>query len=128
ENAINIVVDAKTQQEFNKQLQQFPNKSIYDLIFKRGMNITLHVPITYDSFELSNGWYYTYHVYGGHTGKRSGMASCTVISGVLSSGLFTSLAATLLSNVSFPVSKIKEPEVASIFERILVNNGIISVQ
>ncbi|MGQ0515780.1 binary toxin-like calcium binding domain-containing protein, partial [Bacillus sp. D-CC] len=65
ENAINIVVDAKTQQEFNKQLQQFPNKSIYDLIFKRGMNITLHVPITYDSFELSNGWYYTYHVYGG---------------------------------------------------------------
>ncbi|HEF1880276.1 binary toxin-like calcium binding domain-containing protein [Bacillus thuringiensis] len=75
ENAINIVVDAKTQQEFNKQLQQFPNKSVYDLTFKRGMNITLHVPITYDSFELSNGWYYTYHVYGGHTGKRSGMVS-----------------------------------------------------
>ncbi|HEF1856734.1 TPA: RICIN domain-containing protein [Bacillus cereus] len=75
ESAINIVVDTKTQQDLNAQLQQAPNKSVYDLTFKRGMNITLHTPIAYDNFELSNGWYYTYHVYGGHTGKRSGMVS-----------------------------------------------------
>ncbi|MES1054087.1 hypothetical protein FOA24_35535 [Bacillus thuringiensis] len=75
ESAINIVVDERTQNEFKKQLEQAPNKSVYDLTFKRGMNITLHTPIIYDDFESSNGWYYTYHVNGGHTGNKNGRVS-----------------------------------------------------
>ncbi|ANN35547.1 hypothetical protein A9498_29550 (plasmid) [Bacillus thuringiensis serovar coreanensis] len=75
ESAINIVVDERTQNEFKKQLEQTPNKSVYDLTFKRGMNITLHTPIIYDDFESSNGWNYTRHVNGGHTGNKNGMVS-----------------------------------------------------
>ncbi|PFK27805.1 binary toxin-like calcium binding domain-containing protein [Bacillus cereus] len=75
ESAVNIVVDEKTQTEWNKQLEQMPGKSVYDLTFKRGMNITLLKPIVYDDFESSNGWNYTSYVNGGHTGKKNGIVS-----------------------------------------------------
>ena len=75
ESAVNIVVDEKTQSELNKQLEQNPGKGMYDLTFKRGMKITLLKPIMYDDFESSNGWNYTNHVNGGHTGKKNGMVS-----------------------------------------------------
>ncbi|OUB39837.1 Iota toxin protein Ib [Bacillus thuringiensis serovar argentinensis] len=71
ESAINIVVDKRTQDEFNRQLEQIPNKSVYELTFKRGMNITLHMPFMYYDFESTTGFHYASLVDNGHTGKKS---------------------------------------------------------
>ncbi|WP_255260328.1 binary toxin-like calcium binding domain-containing protein [Bacillus cereus] len=79
ESAINIVVDKSTEDELNKQLEQTQKNSVYDVTFKRGMNITLHTPNMYDDFESSNGWYNANHVNGGHTGQKNGMISPNTI-------------------------------------------------
>ncbi|MED3025703.1 MULTISPECIES: binary toxin-like calcium binding domain-containing protein [Bacillus cereus group] len=73
ESAVNLVGDEKTQKEIEKQLDQMQDKKIYNVKWKRGMNITLHTPEMYYDFETSNtGWYYTYQEYGGYTGKKRG--------------------------------------------------------
>ncbi|HDR5353620.1 TPA: Iota toxin protein Ib [Bacillus thuringiensis] len=75
ESAINIIVDKRTQDDFNRQLEQMPNKSVYALTFKRGMNITLHMPSMYYDFESTTGFHYASLVDGGHTGKKSAKIS-----------------------------------------------------
>lgn len=74
ESAVNLVGDEKTQKEIEKQLDQMQDKKIYNVKWKRGMNITLHTPEIYYDFEKYGdiGWYNTYAENGGYTGKRRG--------------------------------------------------------
>nr|7MJR_A Chain A, Vip4Da1 protein [Bacillus thuringiensis] len=73
EPSINLITDENTKKEIERQLNQMPGKTVYDVKWKRGMKITLHVPIKYYDFETSeNLWYYTYQESGGYTGKKRG--------------------------------------------------------
>ncbi|MGH0945663.1 binary toxin-like calcium binding domain-containing protein, partial [Bacillus mycoides] len=72
EPAINLITDENTKKEIESQLSQMPGKKIYDVKWKRGMKITLHVPTAYYDFESGNqGWTYSSNMNGGHTGKKN---------------------------------------------------------
>ncbi|PFE09456.1 binary toxin-like calcium binding domain-containing protein [Bacillus cereus] len=74
EPAINLIADQNTKKEIESQLSEMPGKKIYDAKWKRGMKITLHVPIAYYDFEENSlSWPYTYRENGGHTGKIHAM-------------------------------------------------------
>ncbi|ARX70182.1 binary toxin-like calcium binding domain-containing protein [Bacillus thuringiensis] len=71
EPAINLIGDENTKKEIESQLSHMPGKTVYDVKWKRGMNITLHVPIAYYDFESGHqGWTYSSNLNGGHTGKK----------------------------------------------------------
>lgn len=73
EPSINIITDENTQKEIERQLNQMPGKTVYDVKWKREMKITLHVPTAYYDFESSTlQWYSTYQDGGGYSGKQRG--------------------------------------------------------
>ncbi|OXB97314.1 MULTISPECIES: binary toxin-like calcium binding domain-containing protein [Bacillus] len=75
ESSVNLIVDEKTHKEIEKQLEQIQDKKVYKTKWKRGMNITLRLPIAYYDFEASGNtnWHYTNQENGGYTGKKHGM-------------------------------------------------------
>ncbi|EOQ09078.1 hypothetical protein IKC_06111, partial [Bacillus cereus VD184] len=73
ESAVNVVTDENTKKEIDAQLANMPDKKVYDVKWKRGMKMTLHVPEKYFDFEKSDtGFYYTYGESGGYTGSKRG--------------------------------------------------------
>ncbi|MBK3496391.1 Iota toxin protein Ib [Viridibacillus sp. YIM B01967] len=77
EAAINLIGDKKTQDDIDKQLNQLQDKKVYNAKWKRGMNITLHVPTVYYDFEAAGAtkWYNITQSSGGYTGQRRGQIS-----------------------------------------------------
>ncbi|MES5896828.1 binary toxin-like calcium binding domain-containing protein [Bacillus cereus group sp. RP43] len=75
ESSVNLIGDKKTQKEIEKQLEQMQDKKVYKTKWKRGMNITLRLPVAYYDFEANGNtnWYSTYQENGGYTGKKHGM-------------------------------------------------------
>ncbi|WP_423734496.1 binary toxin-like calcium binding domain-containing protein [Bacillus thuringiensis] len=74
ESAVNIITNENTKKEIEKQLANMQNKKIYDVKWKRGMEMTLYIPETYYDFE--NGKYHfsdIYTVNGGYTGTAHAM-------------------------------------------------------
>ncbi|WP_242319050.1 binary toxin-like calcium binding domain-containing protein [Bacillus cereus group sp. BfR-BA-01349] len=74
ESAVNIITNENTKKEIEKQLANMQNKKIYDVKWKRGMEMTLYIPETYYDFE--NGKHHfsdIYTVNGGYTGTTHAM-------------------------------------------------------
>ncbi|PGM87622.1 binary toxin-like calcium binding domain-containing protein [Bacillus cereus] len=78
ESAINLIADENTKKEIETQLSQMQDKKIYNVKWKRGMKITLHVPTAYHDFEPGHEtWYYTYIEDGGYSGKKQGQINAS---------------------------------------------------
>lgn len=54
ESAVNIVLDENTKREVENQLNQMQEKKVYNIKWKRGMKVTIHVPDKYYDFENAN--------------------------------------------------------------------------
>ncbi|WP_242319012.1 binary toxin-like calcium binding domain-containing protein [Bacillus cereus group sp. BfR-BA-01349] len=75
ESALNIIFDEKTKKEVEAQLANMKDKKIYNVKWKRGMKMTLHVPEAYYDFETQDNTFayaYTLKDSGPNSGKTHG--------------------------------------------------------
>ncbi|QOT00367.1 Iota toxin protein Ib [Brevibacterium sp. JNUCC-42] len=71
EAAVNLIGDKNTQKDIEDQLSQMQDKRVYNAKWKRGMNITLHIPTVYYDFEtIEEDWGNITRLDGGFTGKK----------------------------------------------------------
>ncbi|WP_242319057.1 hypothetical protein [Bacillus cereus group sp. BfR-BA-01349] len=54
---MNIILDANTKKEIEAQLANMQDKKLYNVKWKRGMKMTLHVPEAYYDFETQDNTY-----------------------------------------------------------------------